>query len=133
ATPGVENAHAGSDAPAQDLIEEVDIDCAELVVQGHKNWPARRPAPLSIMNTVSADWPSGRTTRGRILRRLLRPSPGPRAHPRGSSAGSSRSGGGETDSPPIRAAADRCAGKSLPVRVPRSPARRTGRRLRRSD
>ena len=34
ATAGVEDAHAGGDVAAQDLVEDVDVDVAELVLEG---------------------------------------------------------------------------------------------------
>ena len=44
AATGIKDAHAASDASSQQLIENVDVDVAELVLQGHrqKQRPRRR-------------------------------------------------------------------------------------------
>ena len=63
AAAGVEDAHAGRDAAAEELIEEVDVDLAELGLERHNNDCAssqisRSRSPAGMALAIAADWPA---------------------------------------------------------------------------
>src|SRR5262245_3932957 len=66
-TARVEHTHAGPDPAPQKLIEEVDVDLAELRVEVHvrKAGPGHRPRSRAQDQRPESLWPSRRTGRPR--------------------------------------------------------------------
>ncbi len=76
AAAGVKDAHATLDAPAQQLIEQIDVNVAELLVKGHSG--------CAWMNSAASGWrrlTASESARSRSISKSSNSKPGPTVHP----------------------------------------------------